>query len=165
MGRRGPPAKPTATKILEGTFRKDRAAKNEPKPAAATPSCPAWLNTEARREWRRIVPLLEQLNLLTKVDRSALAGYCQAYSRWRQAERILDAEGLTMDFLSNNGASYSQARPEVAIAQQSAKLMKTFLAEFGLTPASRTRISVPVKEPEKKDATRELLFGGKRRSS
>ena len=165
MGRRGPPAKPTATKILEGTFRKDRAAKHEPKPPAATPSCPAWLNTEAKREWRRIVPLLEALNLMTKPDRAALAGYCQAYSRWRQAERILDDEGLTMSFVTKAGDEIFQARPEVAIAQSSSKLMKAFLSEFGLTPASRTRISAPVKEPEQKDATRELLFGGKRRSS
>lgn len=164
MGRRGPPAKPTETKVLEGTFRKDRAKKHEPKPELATPSCPNWLNTEAKREWRRIVPLLESLNLLTKVDRSALAGYCQAYSRWREAERILDDEGLTMEYETKAGDVIYQARPEVAIAQQSAKLMKSFLAEFGLTPASRTRINAPPPAAEKKDETKEFFFGGRKKA-
>ena len=164
MGRRGPPAKPTATKVLEGTFRKDRAQKHEPKPKLETPSVPNWLNAEAKREWRRIVPLLESLNLMTKPDRAALAGYCQAYSRWRQAERILDAEGLTMSYTTQTGYQIWQARPEVAIAQQSSKLMKAFLSEFGLTPASRTRINAPPPAEEKKDKAKEFMFGPRKQA-
>jgi P27 family predicted phage terminase small subunit len=93
------------------------------------------------------VPELRRLGLLTVVDRAALAGYCQSYARWVQAEKVLE-KGMT--FTTSTG--YIQQRPEVAIAQKSLQLMKSFLIEFGLTPASRTRLSVPEKEEDELDA-------------
>lgn len=140
----GPAPKPTELKILQGNPGRRPLNTAEPKPRPERPRCPIWLSKEAKREWRRIVPELEAMRLLTVVDRAALAGYCQAYARWRQAEEILEAEGLI--FETPNG--YLQQRPEVSIAQKSLQLMKSFAAEFGFTPSSRTRISVTEREPE-----------------
>jgi len=92
--------------------------------------------------------------LLTCVDRLALAGYCMAYARWRQANDVLTDEGLT--FVTPSG--YVQQRPEVAIANKSLAEMKAFAQEFGMTPASRTRISMP--EPEAPDPFAEFLRSG-----
>jgi P27 family predicted phage terminase small subunit len=89
------------------------------------------------------------------VDRAALGAYCQAYARWRQAEEILDREGLI--FTTHTG--YIQQRPEVAIAQKSLQLMKSYLIEFGLTPSSRSKISLP--EPEREDPFAEFLKQGR----
>jgi phage terminase small subunit len=47
------------------------------------------LSAEAKIEWRRVARALHRLGLLTSVDRAALAAYCQAYARWRQAEKAL----------------------------------------------------------------------------
>jgi len=139
MGRRGPAPVPTNIQLLHGNPSKRAINKREPQPEIARPQYPRWLSSEARNEWRRIVPELMRLGLLTLIDRAALAGYCQAYARWQQAERILTKEGLT----TTTGNGYVQQRPEVAIAQKSLQLVKAFCQEFGLTPASRTRISVP----------------------
>jgi len=81
MGRRGPPPKPTALKLFAGTFRKDRAPKREPKPAQTKgfPKPPSFLGQIAKQEWRRVVPELHKLGILTKVDRAALAAYCESY--------------------------------------------------------------------------------------
>lgn len=134
----GPAPKPTALKRLEGNPGKRPLNDREPKPDAGEPTRPEWVLPEAKREWRRVVPQLVALGLLTRIDRAALASYCQWWARWVQAERCLDKLGLT--FETPNG--YVQQRPEVAIAQKASDRCRQFAQEFGLTPASRSRISV-----------------------
>jgi P27 family predicted phage terminase small subunit len=73
------------------------------------------------------------------VDRAALASYCQWWARWVEAEATLDYLGMV--FTTPNG--YIQQRPEVAIAQKASDKCRAFLTEFGLTPASRSRIKLP----------------------
>lgn len=139
MSRPGPAPKPSHLKVMQGTYRPDRAPKNEPKPEPSTPSCPTWLHAEAKREWRRIVPHLEQLGLLAQIDRAALAAYCQLYARWWEAEREIKVHGLTQ--ITETG--YVAQRPEVGISANALKQMRAYLAEFGLTPSSRSRIDLP----------------------
>ncbi len=150
----GPAPKPTQLKRLAGNPGKRRLNEREPQPQAGRVTCPRWLPLEAKREWRRVAPELRRLGLLTCVDRLALAGYCMAYARWRQANDVLTDEGLT--FVTPSG--YVQQRPEVAIANKSLAEMKAFAQEFGMTPASRTRISMP--EPEAPDPFAEFLRSG-----
>ncbi len=138
MGQRGPAPKPTRLRVIEGNPSKRPLNKHEPKPRPVRPPCPQWLNKEAKKEWRRVVPELARLGVLTIVDRAAVAGYCQAWARWREAEETLSKFGSV--FKTPSG--YVQQLPHVAIAHRSLLVMKAFAAELGLTPASRTRISV-----------------------
>jgi P27 family predicted phage terminase small subunit len=152
----GRPRKPTHLKVLQGTFRKDRAPKREPKPkvGAKPPTPPSYLGALARAEWRRLAPRLHKLGLLTEVDRSKFAMYSQAYARWQEAEKVITEQGMT--FMTEKG--YVVQRPEVAIALKQCKMAKELGGEFGLDPAARSRIDVP--EPEKpKDAAEDFLFG------
>lgn len=134
----GRPPKPLALKILEGNPGHRPLNRYEPKPRPIAPPCPRWLEPEAKREWKRISRELEALGLLTVIDRAVLAGYCQAWARWRAAEEVLTREGTT--FTTPNG--YRQQRPEVSIAQKSLQLVAKFATEFGLTPSARTRLGV-----------------------
>lgn len=148
MGQRGPAPKPTALKTLAGNPGKRPLNTREPRPTAQPPRCPSWLALAAKREWRRVVPELERLGLLTLIDMAALAAYCQSYARWQQAEMALAAGGLSVELTridhDGNEVVYAiQSRPEVAVSQKERQLMKAFLAEFGLTPASRGRLSLP----------------------
>lgn len=147
----GPPPKPTQLRVLQGNPGKRPLPKGEPRPRVVPMPCPRWLLPEAKREWRRVAPELKRLGLATVVDRTALAAYCQAYARWRQAEEVLTREGLVFETASG----YLAPRPEVAIAQKSMQLMKGFATEFGFTPSSRTRISVP--EQKQADPFAEFL--------
>lgn len=131
--------KPTHLKVLEGNPGKRPLNKNEPKPKPVAPKCPSWLNKIAKKEWKRIVPELERLGLLTVVDGAALEGYCQAYARWVEAEQFLQKHGTV--FRTPSG--YIQQVPQVAIAQKYLQLVKAFCAEFGLTPSSRGRMQLP----------------------
>jgi P27 family predicted phage terminase small subunit len=133
----GPPPKPTALKQLAGNPGKRPLNKHEPKPTG-TPTCPTHLDSAAKREWTRISRELTKLGLLTNVDRAALAAYCAAYSRWAEAEKQIQKFGLVIKAPSG----YPIQNPYVGIANTSLDIMRKFSSEFGLTPASRTRLHV-----------------------
>lgn len=132
---------------------------DEPQPEPTPPNAPTWLHREAKREWRRIVPELESLGLLTKIDRAQLAAYCQSYARWYEAEMVIKRDGMIM----TTATGYQQQMPAVGIARQAMADMRAFASEFGLSPAARTRISVKPAEGAK-DATEDFLFGGRKLS-
>ena len=107
------------------------------------------MDARAKREWRRIVKVLDSIGLLTQADMAALAGYCQSYSRWVAAEKVIQDKGLTIDMPSG----YSQPRPEVTISQKERQAMMQFGARLGLSPSDRGRMTLP----EMDEATDDLL--------
>ena len=156
----GRPRKPTGLHVIDGTARKDRMLPNEPKPEPVRPSCPTWLAKEAKREWRRIAAELESLGLLTRVDRAALAAYCQCYARWVEAEAELvpfSGDGRMQLTTTTDKGNVIQ-HPAVGIANKAMAEMRAFLTEFGMTPAARTRINAKPRE-DKGAKTKDFLFG------
>ena len=138
MAVRGRKPLPTALKELEGDRGKGRRPlnKNEPVPPQNNIVCPDWLMPEAKAEWDRLAPSLASMGILTDHDLEAFAGYCQAYARWREAEEFLSQHGT----IFKTPSGYVQQVPQVSIAMQNVKIMQSFCAEFGLTPASRARL-------------------------
>lgn len=135
---KGRKPKPTNIKVLEGEKRKSRINRNEPKPGPGRPTCPDHLNDDARAEWDRIVPELEIMGLLSRVDRTELAMYCQAYARWLDAEKSLNEKGYL--YRTENGNITTS--PMLWVANKAMEQCHKFLTEFGMTPASRSRINV-----------------------
>ena len=159
MGRRGPPPKPTRLKVIAGNPGKYPLNHREPQPRKAVPRCPDWLPDEAKTEWRWMVRELAAMGLLTSVDKHALIVYCQTWVRWRTAE----------DFIQKHGESYPlrgaddkikcfQPFPQVATARSLVTVLKSYQQEFGLTPASRSRISLPDQNGHVSD-TAKRFFG------
>lgn len=141
VGRR---PKPRAAKVLHGTFRKDRAAGTEPQPAGK-PKCPRWLAGTARTAWRRLVPDLVRIGLLTAADADVMAAFCQARADFETAARQLVKEGHTFE------DRFGQPRPHPAVGIQAKAVaqLRQLGAELGLTPSGRVRLAVP--EPEDDD--------------
>jgi len=65
-------------KVLTGNPGKRPLNMDEPDPETVIPDCPAELGPVARAEWDRLAGQLGKLNLLTALDRAALAAYCGA---------------------------------------------------------------------------------------
>lgn len=143
--RPGPPKKPSALRLLEGDTSHRPQNKREPKPALLKKAlaAPDWLTREGRSVWKRVVPELQRLNLLSKLDLDALGAYCASVGRARKAEAILKRGGLTVKV---NGQV--QRRIEIGIARDSWKDARAFAGELGLTPAARTRLEVPLNPSE-----------------
>jgi P27 family predicted phage terminase small subunit len=152
MGR-GRPPKPTVLKRLAGNPGKRTLNPNEPDPRRddVAPSPPRHLSREAKREWRRVVPELHRLGLLTRIDTAALEAYCEAYATWVDATKRVREQGMV--FNSPNG--WPVQNPYLSIANQAAKEIHRWLVEFGMTPASRSRVSVERKD--EKDPYEDLL--------
>ena len=155
MAQRGRKPKPTALKELEGNLGKRQLNMNEPKPLAKAPTCPKWLEDEAKKEWKRLAKKMEQLGILTEVDMAAFAGYCQAYARWKAAEEFISKHGAIV----KTPSGYWQQVPQVSIAQQYLKDMQKLAEQFGLTPASRSRIIADATKTEYIDDMDKLLGG------
>ena len=130
--------KPTNLKLLHGNPGKRPIGPNEPKPAVEIPSVPDHLNEVAKLEWNRVGEKLARLGLVTELDRAALAAYCCEYARWVEAEEALKKTGTVVR--SPNG--YPILSPYWTVSNRALEHMKSFLIEFGLTPASRARLSV-----------------------
>lgn len=128
--------KPTALKILQGNpGRRRLEPEKEPQPELAIPRCPAGLSGAARAEWRRITPHLYDLGLLTEIDLSGLAGYCICFGELLEAERMITRTGRW------------EVEPKVVRARDEAlKQLRGYLVEFGLSPASRSRVRADVQK-------------------
>lgn len=136
MAVRGRKPTPTALKVLEGNPGKRKLNDREPKPKKRAPSCPQWLEPDAKAEWKRLAKKMTELGILTEVDMASFSGYCQAYARWKEAEEFLTQHGPIV----KTPSGYWQQVPQVAIANKYLKIMGRFASEFGLTPSSRSRI-------------------------
>lgn len=103
---------------------------------------------------------MEQLGILTEVDMAAFAGYCQSYARWKEAEEFISKHGAIV----KTPSGYWQQVPQVSIAQQYMKQMTKFCEQFGLTPASRSRIVTDKSDDSAEDAMEQLLsLGGEKK--
>jgi P27 family predicted phage terminase small subunit len=146
LKRSGPPKKPTRLKLIQGTFRKDRAIPNEVKPAVASPVVPGHLSDEAKVEWGRLSQELECLGLLSRIDRAALAAYCECWSDWVEACRMCATkDGQDRKVIKTVAGNFIE-NPYYSIKKRAAELMHKFLTEFGMTPASRSRINAMPKD-------------------
>ena len=134
----GKKPKPTKLKLLHGERNKDRINKKEPKPKPIAPKMPKWLDEYAKEEWKRIVPELKSLGLLTQIDLAALAGYCDAFGRMREMIEAINEHGII--YTAESG--HTQQNAYASILKNAKSEVLRYAAEFGMTPSSRTRISV-----------------------
>ena len=105
------------------------------------------------------MPLLEGMKVLTIADKKALELLCDAYGTYREARQIVIAEGSVFKTCGKIDEEVVvtgyKIRPEVKIAQESWKMVRAMLQEFGLTPAARSKVSV--QEIEKEDSLDDFL--------
>lgn len=115
MSKRGVKPRPTPLKLLAGV-QPCRVNLEEPTAPAGAPEAPGYLRADARAVefWDEHAPMLAGMGVLTKADRHALALLCDSFSRW-QSDR--DDHKRREEF-------------------------RKLLAEFGLTPSSRSGLKV-----------------------
>jgi P27 family predicted phage terminase small subunit len=77
--------------------------------------------------------------VVSHLDRGALAAYCGAYALWAEAMEQIQKFGTIV----KSPTGYPIQSPYLAIANRQAEIMLRVAAEFGFTPASRSRISAP----------------------
>jgi len=101
------------------------------------PAAPSWLSGEAKKEWRRVVPVLIERRILTTGDLGSLENYCTAIGQIREMETILQKQGHVIDI---DGTP--KRNPAVGIQADAMTRARLLAAELGLTPVSRSRPAV-----------------------
>jgi P27 family predicted phage terminase small subunit len=139
---RGRKPKPTRLKIITGNPGKRPLNQDEPMPEPLVPDCPPELSAAAQREWLRLTYELSKLRVLTALDRAALAAYCAAYALWAEATEAVGKYGVMI----KSPTGFPIQSPYLSIANRQVEIMMRVASEFGFTPASRGRISVPTDE-------------------
>ena len=135
----GTKPKPTSLKLLEGNKHKDRINENEPQPSNPLLKSPVWLIDDAKKIWDKYSLVLKNLKIFKQTDEIAFACLCQEAGRYIELQKIIIKKGYTTSNIRNGDKSI----PEMAMARECLKQAKSLMAEFGLTPSSRSRISIP----------------------
>ncbi len=133
---------PSNVVLLRGNPGHRPLPEDEPQPEPGMPKVPVWLNGTARAAWMELRPLLEKIKVVTEADRKALELLCDAYSEYRAYREVVRREGATYQVTTKRGGTMYRMRPEVAAAQDAWKRTRAMLAEFGLTPAARSKVKV-----------------------
>jgi len=148
---RGRKPLPTVVKKTKGTLRKHRTNPREPKPPSFLGEPPERLSEGAKEAWRLAISCAPE-GLLTGLDATILAAWAVAADLFWRAQEGLAKTRLLIK--SPNG--FPVQSPYLAIINKQAQLMSRAAAELGFTPASRSRVTVPVEPADDLDPWAEI---------
>jgi len=151
---------PVALRVIHGGKYGETARAKTPTPARRVlPRCPDYLTGAAAACWKRTARDLYDAGLLGALDRDALALYCNAYARWREAEAVLAREGEVVRGPVKRdadgevvGGGQEVQHPMLTVAAKAVEHMLKLLGELGMTPSARSRVRItkpPVKSAVK----------------
>ena len=155
MGARGPAAKPPELKVLEGN-RGGRAIDLTSmfRPEVGAPPMPRDLSRDGKKAWKRLVPELLRYNLLSKVDADSLEDLCETIGLIKVLRRSINAsQELLLSRNEDPAGAIEECTPKgmriqsptyQALNREREKL-RSWLAEFGLTPAQRARVTTAIR--------------------
>ena len=103
----------------------------------ARPTIPSSLKGEARAEWRRIVPELEDIGLLTKLDRALLMRYCTVWADWYEINTAIQKSSKLV--MSQNGLKIN---PLWYMRSQAETVLNELMKALVLSPNARLRASI-----------------------
>ena len=119
------------------------------KPLQKTP--PAYLDATAKKEYKRITTLLEELPI-ADLDLSLVVAYSQTYSNWVQATKHLNKHGLVTE--TERGTKLSSY---YTAQRDSTDRLISLSNKLGLNLDSRMKIVTPKKETKEKDEFGDML--------
>ncbi|WP_232340790.1 phage terminase small subunit P27 family [Burkholderia pseudomallei] len=101
------------------------------------------MSDAAKAQWPTVAKQLSDAGLLTVIDAPALALYCEAFARWKDANDNIVKFGAVIKAPSG----FPIQSPFLAIANKTHAQMVRLLAEFGMTPSSRSRVTAKKPDP------------------
>ncbi len=136
---RGRPPKPTKQKALAGNPGKRQLNHSEPEFDSITSAeAPDYLDEVATEAWTHYCPLLCSRKILTPADLHNLESFCVAYSGFRRSHDVANGQ---ITLMQDNGTV--KKHPALGAANEFANQMRSFGALLGLSPADRSKISMP----------------------
>lgn len=145
----GRPPKPTALKVVAGNPGKRALNHQEPDPTYLQDlSAPDWLSRVpgAVEVWDELAPKLRAAKLLTEVDVQALAQLAVSLAHFRIAATKTGENLVKHKLVENEEGEPVEAgehiNPWMLVQSMSFKQSNALMAQFGMTPAARTRVAI-----------------------
>ena len=135
---RGRKKKPTAVKRLAGNPGKHKLNQAEPTPELVLPPAPADLTDLGRAKWDEMSLLLFNQGVMTEMDQEILHIFCGEYEMFVDATKNMKAFGGPV-VKTDKGNPIQN--PYLSVANQCKERMIKILLEFGMSPASRSRVT------------------------
>lgn len=155
----GRPRKPHRLHVVEGTEKsrhKDWTDPDVPPPDDGDLDPPDWLCAQAAEIWRRELAFLMKSGIIKKTDLPAFALYCSEWDEWYKAKKLEKERGR----YTKNGNGSTVEAPWSRRKEKAMLNLKSWMVQFGMTPATRSRIDAGEEGEAKKSALEELLTGG-----
>ena len=103
---------------------------------------PTWLrNNIAKKEWKRLVEQFETIGVISNLDLNNLGAYCNSYSFYLEATKLLKNEPLTVEYTNKGGSTNIIENPIIKIQIKYSDEMKRFSSLLGLTIDSRLKMA------------------------
>lgn len=152
-------AKTVQQHLVQNTFQPVRhAGFTNPDPPKGTPVPPKDLAGDALAEWTRMVERLTLSGSLSTIDDAAIYQYCRLFAETEELTEEKSEAKASLRIMEENIGDL-EAGDRVAMFQEIGKLrhdikgynaqirsgrmgLRQYLVEFGLTPASRSRVKV-----------------------
>ena len=133
---------PTRLKVLRGNPGRRPLPAGEPQPRVRLPRPPDELSDRAKREWRVTGRELRALGLMSGIDVAQFAAYCQSYARWLEVTALLKSSPVLLKI-----EGQVVVNPLLRVARDAQEQFTRALAEFGMSPVSRTRVHAATAQP------------------
>jgi P27 family predicted phage terminase small subunit len=98
---------------------------------------------------------LDAVGVVSQLDARALELLVEAYTEYRHHCDTLEIEGYTYRTETQTGDVLIKAHPAAIMKADAWKRLRAMLAEFGMTPASRSKVST--KTPDAVDPLAEFM--------
>lgn len=143
---------PSALKLVTGNPGKRPLNKKEPKPRTKVPVCPPHLDAKGKTVWKKLCTLLRRMGVMTEADGLALERLCDCYADILACRDLIERDGRTYTTIDQNANTLIKNNPAVNQLRAADAQFKSYLVEFGLTPAARSKVNVDLPDgDEKKD--------------
>ncbi|MCL5502103.1 phage terminase small subunit P27 family [Escherichia coli] len=159
----GPPKTPSHLRLVRDNPSKRPINKDEPKPPKGVPPTPKHFDKQGKYWFKRMAEELDVVGVLSELDARALELLVEAYTEYRHHCETLEREGYTYAVYSEDDGDERKEReirmikahPAAIMKADAWKRLRAMLAEFGMTPASRSKVSI--KKPGEVDPIAEFM--------
>ncbi|WP_431645795.1 phage terminase small subunit P27 family, partial [Enterobacter hormaechei] len=116
---------------------------------------PKHFDKQGKYWFKRMADELDAIGVMSQLDARALELLVEAYTEYRHHCDTLEVEGYTYRTETQNGDVLIKAHPAAIMKADAWKRLRAMLGEFGMTPASRSKVNA--KGPEAVDPLAEFM--------
>ncbi len=132
------------------------------------PVCPSSMSDEGKVRWKVLIPQLDNMGVLAKIDYGELVQYCSLWGEWHKAYEWLQEHGQVYQIREKPTKKQKEEGrqgdiksvlqwPQVSIFRNLGERLSRIGSKFGLTPSDRAGMTVGGKD-KKQDKGKARFF-------